>query len=248
MSPRGWIVKRYEDGTCERRGLNPARHLLALLLLFVLAFPVRGAAEDGVSPVWKEGDAWLVRAVYRSHLDEDKWSEPVFWEYKIVGFEGDGSDGHYILEIRNREGRLKLTSRLVYRPEDLSLIRVEITKTRRGKEFVKVLTYNGGTPVVTEQTLTPYDTPVFPLTCPSSIDFTVTKQIDRLKAVQTVRQKVRQVSGADELPDQPPGRDLIEVKCHSEDGTLIFVQYWDKNLTWPLYGQNMNMKYWLVRE
>lgn len=241
-------MKRYENGTRKRRGLNPARHLLALLLLFVLAFPVRGAAEDGVSPVWKKGDAWLVRAVYRSHLDEDKWSEPVFWEYEIVGFEGDGSDALYILEIQDRAGRLKLTSRLVYRAEDLSLVRVEITKRPRGGEFVKVLmTYSGGTPVVTEQTLTPYDTPVFPLACPSSIDFAVTKQIDRLKAVQTVRQEVRQVSGADELPDQPPGRDLIEVRCSGKDG-LIFAQYWDSAFPWPLYGQNMNMKYWLVRE
>ena len=228
-------------------GLNPVRYLLALLLLFVLAFPVRGAAEDGVSPVWKEGDTWLVKAVYRLHPDEDKWSGPVLWEYTIVGFDEDGSEGHYILEIRNQKGHMKLTSRLIYRAEDLSLIRAEITKTRRGQEFVKVLTYHGGTPVVTEQTLTPYDIPVFPLTCPSSLDFEVTRQVDQLKAVQNIRQEVRQVSGAEGLPDQLPGQDLIEVKCIGKDG-LIFEQYWDKNSPWPVYGRNGNMKYWLVKE
>jgi len=240
-------VERYEYKTRERRGPNPARSLLVLLLLFVLAFPVRVAAEGGITPVWRQGDTWLVRSVYRSYPDEDKWSEPVFWEYKIVGFEGNGSDGHYILEIRNREGHLKLTARLMYRAEDLSLIRVEITKVRRSEEFVKVLTYSGGMPVVTEQTLTPYDTPVFPLVCPSSTDFAFTKQIDQLKTVQTVRQEVRQVSGADELPEQFPGKDLIEVRCTGKDG-LIFVQYWDKNLPWPVYGENRNMKYWLAEE
>ena len=240
-------MKLYKDGACERRGLNPACHILVLLLLFVLTFPARGAAEDGVSPVWKEGDTWLVKAVYRSHPDEDKWSEPVFWEYKITGLEGDGSDGHYILEIGDREGRLKLSSRLVYRAADLALLRVEITKTRRGKEFVKILIYSGGTPVVTEQTLTPYDTPVFPLTCPSSLDFAVTKQVDQLKAVQTIRQDVRHVSATNDLSDQFPGMDLIEVRCTGKDG-LIFEQYWNKNLPWPVYGRNENMKYWLVIE
>jgi len=240
-------VKHCNDGTRKQIFLNPAVHFFVLLFLFVLVFSVQSASGDVVSPVWKEGDAWVVRAVYRSHHDDDQWSEPVFWEYEIVGFEGDGSDGRYTLEIRDREGRLKLTSRLVYRAEDLSLVRVEITKTRRGEGFVKVLTYNGDTPVVTEQTLTPYDTPVFPFTCPSSIDFSVTKQIDRLKAIRTVRQEVRQVSGVDELPDMPPERDLIEVKCTGKDG-LIFMQYWDSAFPWPLYGRNMNMKYWLVRK
>ena len=221
--------------------------ILGLALLFIIVCSVQAAGADPFRPAWQTGDRWIVKAVYRSHLDKDKWSEPVYWEYEIVGFEGDGSQGHYILEISDREGRLKLNTRLVHRAEDLSLIRAEITKTRRGKEFVRVLTYEGGTPVVTEQTLTPFDTPVFPLTCPSSIDFAVTKQIDQLKAVQTVRQEVKQVSGADELPHQPPGTDLIEVKCTGKDG-LIFVQYWDRALPWPLYGQNINMKYWLVEK
>ncbi|MEA2015072.1 MAG: hypothetical protein U9N38_07220 [Thermodesulfobacteriota bacterium] len=218
-----------------------------LALLFVIVCSVQEAGADPFCPTWQTRDKWLVKAVYRSHLDKDKWSEPVFWEYKIVGLEGDSSEGHYILEIRDRENHLKLNTRLVYRAEDLSLIRAEITKTRRGKEFVRVLTYEGGTPVITEQTLTPFDTPVFPLTCPSFINFEVIKQVGTLKEVRTIRQEVRQVSWAEELPDQPPGTDLIEVRCMGKDG-LIFVQYWDRTVPWPLYGQNINMKYWLVKE
>jgi hypothetical protein len=239
-------VKRYENRRCVRVRSKKTWYLLVLGLLFVLAFPSRGAAE-GVTPVWKKGDSWMVRAVYRSHPAENIWSEPVFWEYKIVGLEGDGTDGTYILEIRERESRLELTSRLAYRAEDLSLARAEITRTRRGEESVTVLTFTDGAPVVTRQTLTPYDTPVFPLTCPSSTDFTVTKQIGRLTAIRTVRQDVRQVTGTVELPDQLPGGDLIEVRCTGKDGPL-FTQFWDTALPWPVYGENQNMKYWLVKE
>ena len=220
---------------------------LAVLLALACASPATGA--DTFLPAWQVGDRWLVKAVYPSPLDEGEWSAPVYWEYEIVGREEHGSESCYVLEINDQKGGLKLSARLMYRTEDLSLARAEITKTRRGKRIVKVFTYERGAPVQTEQTLIPYDTPVFPFHSPSSIDFSVTKHVSQgLKATETVRQEVRQVCGAQELPDWQEDRDLTEVRCSASDGTLIFVQYWDKNLAWPVYGQNRNMKYWLVEK
>lgn len=238
-------MKRYEDGTRERRCLNPARHLLALLLLFVLlAFPVRGAAENGVTPVWKEGDVWSVQVVYP--VQGGGWSSPVLCEYRISGVPGPDSN-MYVLEVKGLGRAPKVDVRLAYR-NDFSLAGVEIIRTFRGRNIVTALKYESSAPIQTEHTLTPCDTPVFPLCLPSSTEYSLMRRIDeKLKIRETVRQEVRQVSGVDELPDQPPGRDLIEVRCTGKDG-LIFAQYWDKNLPWPVYGENRNMKYWLVRE
>lgn len=216
------------------------------VLLFSLASPPLVRANT-LSPVWHVGDRWLVRAVYHSHLHKNEWSAPVYWEYKIVGLEEHGPEGLYTLEIKDHKGGPKLTTRLMYRQGDLSLARAEIIKTRRGKQIVKILTYERGVPVRTEQTLTPFDTPVFPLHSPSSSDFSVRRSVGQgLKALETVRQEVRQAYGAEELPGWPRDKDLTEVRCTADDGTPIFVQYWDNNLPWPVYGQNRNMKYWLV--
>ncbi|MDD5724327.1 MAG: hypothetical protein PHY29_11415 [Syntrophales bacterium] len=222
--------------------------LLMLPLICCMSASLGEAAvANSFSPVWRVGDHWTVKAVYRSYPDQGKWSEPVFWRYDIVERAQEGGMEYLIMEVRDREDRLKVSSRLVYRAEDLSLVRVEASKTRRGKEFVTVLACGGAAPVATEQTLTPYDTPVFPLICPSSLDFSVTKHVDQLKAVRTVRQEVRQVSGVEEMPGLSPGGDLIEVICTGKD-ELVFTQYWDTALPWPVYGENGNMKYWLVRE
>lgn len=220
-----------------------------LWLAFILAIagvsPTTGA--DTFLPVWRVGERWLVKAVYPSHLNEDKWSAPVYWEYEIVGREEHGSESCYVLEIKDQNGGLKLSARLIYRLSDLSLARAEITKTRRGKQIIKVLTYESGAPVETQQSLTPFDTPVFLFHPFSSTDFLFRRRISQgLKATKIIRQEIRQVSGAQELQDWPEDRELIEVKCTAGDGTLIFIQYWDKNLPWPVYGQNRNMKYWMV--
>lgn len=216
-------------------------------VLLIVAYVPMAAGADTFLPVWQVGDRWLVKAVYHSPLNKDEWSAPVYWEYEIVGREEHGLESCYVLEIKDQKGGLKLTTRLMYRLKDLSLARAEITKTRRGKQIVKVLTYERGAPVETKQSLTPFDTPVFPLYHLSSTDFSVTKNISQgLKVTNTLRQEVRQVCGAQELPDWPQDRDLTEVRCSATDGTLIFIQYWDKNLPWPVYGQNRNMKYWLV--
>ena len=223
--------------------------MLWLAVLLVLAGPPPVASADTFLPPWQAGDRWLVKAVYPSHLNKDEWSEPLFWEYKVVAREEHGPESYYILEIKDQKGGLRLTTRLVYRLEDFSLARAEITKTRRGKQIVKVLTYERGAPVETEQSLTPFDTPVFPIHSPSSADFSVIKHVGNgLKATETVRQDVRKVSGTEELPGWPEDRELTEVKCSASDGTIIFVQYWDKKLPWPVYCQNRNMKYWLVQE
>ena len=231
----------------RRNAIFTAKGLLwlAFFLLFLAGALRHAWAADNFLPAWQVGATWVVEAVYPLPLKDGEWSDPVLWEYRISGCR----EGCYILDINDMKGLLKLSARLFYRQDDLSLARAEITRTRRGKPAVRVLTRDRGVPVRTEHTLTPFDMPVLPLLLPSSIDYLVTRHIDReLKIKETVRQEARRVRGIEGLPDLPGERDLIEVRCLSKDGTLIFLQYWDENSPWPVYGRNRNMKYRLVEE
>lgn len=226
--------------------------ILCTVVFFMVVCVPWSVRADIIYPVWQVGDKWMVKAVYPSSMKKDAWSAPVYWEYNVVACEENGSKNCYAVEVRNHSASLKLTARLMYvkDPPNLFLSRAEITKTRRGKEIVKLLTYNKGIPVRTEQTLIPYDTPVFPLYSPSSADFAATKHITReLRTTDTLRQEIRQVSGTENLPDWPVEKKLTEVKCTTaNDETPVFVQYWHKNLPWPVFGWNKNMKYWLVEK
>ena len=228
-------MKRYENGTCERRCLNPAWHSLALLLLLVLIFPARSVAGDGIRPVWKEGDVWSVRVVYP--VQGGGWSVPALWEYRVAGVPGSDSGG-YLLEVRGLNRAPEVEARLTYRG-DCTLPGVEIIRALRGRNLVTVLEYEAGAPVLTRRSLVPFDTPLFPLLASSSGEYNVKrKMLDGLSFVLSVTQGV--------APD-PEDEDVIEVTCVLDNGEQ-FVQRWRENMPWPLYGENRNMKYWLVEK
>ncbi len=231
------------------------------MAVFVLFCVPQFPKADMIScPAWQKGDRWLVKAVYPSPLKKNEWSAPVYWEYNVA----DDEKNYYTVEVRKYSGGLNLSARLTYAKDfdnsknvqRLSLIKAEITKPRRGKEIVSILTYQKGIPVQTEQTLIPFDTPVFPLLSPFSEDFMTKKHVSQgLKVMDILRQEVRQVSGTEDIPDWPPEKNLTQVKLipASDQGydtteTPIFVQYWHENLPWPVFGRNRNMKYWLVEK
>jgi len=234
------------------------------VILFLLFIPQMLWAEKMIIfPAWQPGETWIVKAVYHSIMNKDEWSEPVFWEYKVTDIKDNGSEKYYIIDVKEqKESKLNLTARLTYQTEckkitcgsEISekcnipiLIKAEITKFRQGKESVNILEYEKGVPVWTEQTLIPFDTPVFPLCSESSLDFTVIRKIsDELKVKETVRQDVQIVKGIKEIPDLLPEKEIAEIKCVKKDKT-IFVQYWSENIPFPLFGWNENMKYWLIK-
>ena len=214
-----------------------ARVLLALSLLVIMAlfFPLGGTAADGARPLWTEGDTWTVRAVYP--VQGGGWSKPVLWEYRVAGVPGSGSGG-YALEVTGLDGAPEVKARLTYR-NDFSLAGAEIVRTLRGRSVVTALEYEAGAPVLTGRSPVPFDTPVFPLLAPSSGDYRAKRTIGDGLSVSV---SVRQSAAAD-----PGDEDILEVTCAWGDGER-FVQRWKNNRPWPVYGENRNMKYWLVEK
>lgn len=226
------------------------KFVLWLQIVFLILCGGSTARAGSLMPVWKMGDIWVVRAIYPSPANRAEWSTPVYWEYRVAGIEEQGPETFFVLEVKDRDNLVELNAQLLYREADLSLVEARIRKKgRRGKAITRTFNYEPGRPVRTGQSIIPYDTPVFPLIFPSSVQFSVKKRIaEGLMSVQNVRQDIREGAGAEVESGSYKGGGLIEVKCAGDDGTSIFVQYWREGLPWPVYGENRHMRYWLVEE
>jgi len=223
------------------------------VLFFSFSVSATGWSAEVFSPLWQVGDKWVVKAVYPDPFEKGKWSSPVFWEYEVAREESLPTGNCIIIEVQEKtekESRQALC--LTYRLKDHRLLQVEITKTRRGKESLIRLTHEGEYPVETQQSPVPFDSPAFPLRIPSSVTFSIQKDISGgLKKTEIVHQVVQGVSGSTEtadLPEEYHQKELIRVQCEDSQGKVIFCQYWDEALPWPVYGSNINMKYWLMEK
>ncbi len=226
------------------------------LAVFFITCGTHFAQADMISPAWKIGDQWQVKAVYHSSLKKGEWSSPIVWEYRVISCDEVTSSGsRCVLDVKAERSALELTAQLTYvrnvigKRQTFFLEKAVLSKMRRGRKMNRTLTYGNKFPVCTEQTLIPFDTPVFPLVQPSSNDFSAVRQVSQsLKVAETIRQDVRLADKIPELPDWPADKPLTEVRCTRKDGTLLFMQYWPKDSPWPVFGRNGNMKYCLVEK
>lgn len=217
-----------------KRGKAPGRGgclVVAFALLCIMAYPNPGSAADGVRPLWTEGDTWTVRVVCPAQ--GGGWSSPVLWEYRVSGVPGTGFD-RYLLEVSGPGAEATLTYR-----GDCSLEGVRITRALGKKRIATTLDYEAGAPVLTEQSPAPFDTPLFPLLVSSSGDYTARRKVgEGLVVTVTVTQTVVPAPGDEEI---------LEVTCAWGEKEQ-FVQQWKAGRPWPVYGENRNMRYWLVEK
>lgn len=222
----------WQIGTHENKRLGRGIRLLVAIALFgIIILSSPGGAADGSAPRWAAGDVWSVLVSYPAA--GDGWSDPVRWVYRVAATPETGHDG-YILAVTGPE----MKARLVYRG-DFSLAEVEIVRAIRERRIVTDLAYEAGAPVLTERSPVPFDTPLFPLLSGAAGEYRVRHAIgDGLFVTVTVRQTVASIPGDEEL---------LAVTCAWGD-TEGFVQHWGQGRPWPLYGENRNMRYWLVEE
>ncbi len=223
---------------------NGFRMLAWVAMIVLLCASIAAGSESVFSPGWRVGDTWLVKAVYPSPVADDEWSAPVYWNYRVAGREMEGAEETYIVDVSEQTGRVGLKARLFYRCADGSLAGVDMEKMSRGKIIGTTLVYEKGVPAVSERTLIPCDTPVFPLEEPLSSEYRITRAMGGgMKTERIVRQDVRKV------PDtEGSSSPLFEVRCTDDKGSTLFLQRWSSHYPWPLYGENRNMRYWLVTE
>jgi len=220
-----------------------------LAVILALAPGLLAAADAVFQPVIPgEGQAWLVRAVYRSALDREKWSEPVTWRFLPLPSREAAVPGGTAVEVRDAGGRLDQAARLEF-SGSRSLVRADLTQSRRGKAVTFTLEYPDGTPAVAEKSLVPFDFPAFPAQVPSVR--TYRREIAAgggLYREVLLAQEVREVTNPGGVPPLLRDRKLIEIRVTGEDGREIFTQYWEEGRPFCLFGRNADMEYGMVTE
>lgn len=223
--------------------------IIGLLVGCLASFAFGG---EIAAPTWQAGHSWTVKAVYRQYGPDREWSTPVFWKYQIgesVTLDGEPC---MAVAVNSVHPGPELAARLLFRASDFSLVQAELAKTRRGKTVSQTLSYTGGAPVKTEQTLIPFDMPVFPLVPPSEAGFAVQKPVGQdMILTENLRQTTRiaiNPEGAIDTQGKPLQGAYTRVECLTPDNASLFLQYWQEGLPWPVYGRNADMQYWFVGE
>lgn len=149
---------------------NLLRSILLAAFVCVLA---AGAlfADEGFVPKWKVGDRWILEATYRDMRSPgDVWMPPLNWIFKVRAIKNiDGKDC-YVVHVYPQNKSLKVQAVMWLAVDDLRPLRViDIYPTAEGvKSSERDIDPSNAQPLLAEDTLVPYDLPVFPLVRPST--------------------------------------------------------------------------------
>lgn len=193
-----------------------------------------------ITPSWQASDTWQVKVSYPIIGKTDSWTAPITWQYRVAAVDTDS----ITLSISRVGGEPAAWLRV--RRSDMTGIELKYTKDIRGaaREFSE--SFSSGTPVSSENFLAPYDLPVFPLQSEEHHEFSVVQYVAGLKSTGTITQDT---ASADLLPTTAASSvkgPFLKVSC-ARNGQELFAQYWKTGLPWPVYGENRNMRYWLVQ-
>jgi hypothetical protein len=222
------------------------RTILTLTLCLATAALFAPAGSAFVTP-WQVGESWTLKAVYRSVRGEAKWSDPVFWIYRVAAVEDLEDTACWRVDASRRSDPDVIVSQFWFKMEDRSLVLARLLKKRRGTIEEKKVAYKDGRPVKTGQTLTPHDWPAAPLSVDSKRSFSRRRKLDDELTVNDTRvQTVRRVDPEKEIAGMPAGPDMLEVICQGRGGRVLFRIYFKNDFPWPVHGENPSMRYWLV--
>jgi len=218
--------------------------LLILALFFIGPFTAVSLCEgqDALLPTVSTGLSWEVSVQYRSITAKEGWLAPSRFLYTIGPAEGDGQH----IQVSDQKGTLIGAIRM----EDLTLLEVDTLKRVRGEWVRKTLFFDQEGPVKTAEAPFPFDWPVFPLSRGRIREFPAFIRLDDgLTARRFIRQNVEKAA-VTELPEPAEWKDakgpVLKVTCVDSSGGRLFIQYWAEGLPWPVYGENPDMRYWLV--
>ena len=141
------------------------RSILLIAALF-LAISATSSASDGFVPRWNVGDRWVLEASYRDMRSPGEvWMPPLYWVFKVRSIKKVADVDCYVVHVFPKHAALKVQAILWLAVEDLRPVRViDIFPTNEGvKSSERDIDPGNHQPLLAEDTLAPYDLPVFPL-------------------------------------------------------------------------------------
>ncbi|MBF0547256.1 MAG: hypothetical protein HQM08_22640 [Candidatus Riflebacteria bacterium] len=155
---------------------NRFRFFKFVLTVMFVCFSVTAFSLDGFIPQWTVGQTWHVKAHYRNiHSKAKKWLEPITWNFKVRGEKVINGELCYVLQIVPDQIRhMKTLGILFLSKKDLHAVKViDIFQVDgKAKSQERIIGGSHISPLLRNDSMVPYDLPLFPLSAPASVDNT----------------------------------------------------------------------------
>lgn len=140
--------------------------MVFLLTLMSAAVTFANSPQEGFVPTWKVGDSWILEATYRDlKLGDDVWLPPIQWTFKVRSIKQKNGVECYVVHVFPRSRQVKNQAILWLAVSDLRPIRViDVFPANAGMTHSeRDLDPSAAQPLLANDTIVPYDLPVFPL-------------------------------------------------------------------------------------
>ncbi|MBF0498507.1 MAG: hypothetical protein HQM09_00105 [Candidatus Riflebacteria bacterium] len=242
--------------------------ILAVLILF----PLTAQAQEpqpasGFVPKWTVGDQWTLQASYRDLKNaSEPWLPPVRWVFRVKAIKNIFRMDCYVIHVFPQDARLKMQAVLYLAVRDLRPVRViDIFPTAQGvKNRIRDLDPMHPTPLLNEDSMVPYDMPVFPLmrmttqradgfagyTEPEARNFDkiATYGVFKFKrnVAQTGKQPERRYADSFATYRSMATGESFQVELADSGPTGTLTQLWQEGAPWAISSENSARKIWLV--
>ncbi len=138
-----------------------------LILLALGCCTTLSASDQGFIPAWQVGDSWRIQANYRDQTREDgAWLKPIVWQFEVKAEKQiEGQDCFVVYVTPSERPNLKVQAVLYLAKNDLRMVKTIDVFPIQGVAKARESVGNGEhlSPVLSNDSLIPYDLPMFPL-------------------------------------------------------------------------------------
>ncbi|MEW6709401.1 MAG: hypothetical protein AB1403_06195 [Candidatus Riflebacteria bacterium] len=238
--------------------------ILGLMMAVILLCSSPLSAAEGFVPKWNVGDHWLLEASYRDMRSPGEvWMPPIQWVFKVRAIKAIADKNCYVIHVFPRNVSLKVQAVLWLSVEDLRPLRViDIYPTNEGvKSSERDLDPSNPQPLLAEDTLVPYDLPVFPLVRsessvqnadgfnayrsePVAQSFSRVTKVGTLSFKRTVAQKNKapEKQFADTFDAYRSNSQNFQVELAEPRSNTSLMQLWQEGSPWALRSESVARK------
>ncbi|MBF0409373.1 MAG: hypothetical protein HQM10_18680 [Candidatus Riflebacteria bacterium] len=227
---------------------NYLKRRITILLMTVFALCIGSGvfANDGFMPSWNKGDTWFIEAKYINLKDGvPSWLPAIKWRFEVKTQKAVEGEPCWIIHI-TPESRpdMKVQAILCLAVSDLRPVKVVDIYPLQGKARSKVKKFNNSalSPLFSEDSMIPYDFPMFPLNATldeagsANVGGEKTSEVDDIVFVENVSQKWESVQGQYQITIQDAGA----------KGSIT--QTWKNGAPWAVEMKSQSVVYSLVQE
>ncbi|GAB4270787.1 MAG: hypothetical protein Kow0029_07880 [Candidatus Rifleibacteriota bacterium] len=242
------------------------RKILCLMVLAAFCLSAAGSvwAQEGFVPKWNVGDRWTLEASYRDMRSPGEvWMPPLQWIFKVRAKKVIQDQECYVVHVYPKNRSLKVQAVLWLAVDDLRPVRViDIFPTSEGvKSSERDIDPGNPQPLLAEDTLVPYDLPVFPLVkVPSSVQNADGFSAYRSEGIEKKFAKVSKIGGlsfkriigqknktpdkqyADTFAAYRTGGESFQVELAEPRSNTSLIQLWQEGAPWAITSESVARK------